>query len=742
MKKTGVLYLIVTALSVFLLSGCGGGHGSGSSGTSVNTAEVKQVGVITSPALEMYGNYKIYVSADIKGMDGAQYFVAGDLGSESSQATLNLGFSEELNPNSSLAVVNASTGRVVFAYDPSGTPDKWKDYGSNVSISGGKLLRYNGLTINQSSETETASVNLDIDDSEITYITLSSTGATMTKNGTSTQVPSYDYVWHLEPDYRYEYFEKGLYGDIIGSPSEGTGYKEESDFKANDNSVYIAHDIHYMTENADFTGTATKDGESEYAAYYDDYVNEELAEEKGENFAGPYIFATLPMTQGSTPASVKALMTHSASDAYENPVLHITEAGTYQLTGTWNGQVSVEADAVIILDGVTVTCTVAPAVVFTDSANEYAGDYKDEDSVSAASMDLGQEILETLAKNKANIVLIADGSTNTVTGANVYRLLKAEPKGSATKVDGTDISDQKKLYKLDGAFYSYVSLAICGEENGTGILNINSSTLEGLDSELHLTVESGQINITAPDDGINVNEDDVSVFTQLGGTLTIKSEKGDGIDSNGYIVINGGTLNITAGNQSDNANGESGLDSEKGTYVSKSANYTWTSISGGGNPTPPDGNINSGDTPPSPPDGNIMSGDTPPSPPSAISNDVPSPTPTPTVSDDTPAPTSQDISGENNTDTDTDWQKTQWENYRNTSDSTTSKEEKYKYNDADVLSAAKQTNIGITAINIGTGSNVSFIRADTSTKPRIAKISGDIFRLDREVNTFSGIRSR
>ena len=45
------------------------------------------------------------------------------------------------------------------------------------------------------------------------------------------------------------------------------------------------------------------------------------------------------------------------------------------------------------------------------------------------------------------------------------------------------------------------------------------------------------------DDGINVNEDNVSVFTMNGGTLHIFAglgAEGDGIDSNGYIVVNGG----------------------------------------------------------------------------------------------------------------------------------------------------------------------------------------------------------
>ena len=77
------------------------------------------------------------------------------------------------------------------------------------------------------------------------------------------------------------------------------------------------------------------------------------------------------------------------------------------------------------------------------------------------------------------------------------------------------------------------------------------------------------------DDGINVNEDHVSVFTLNGGHLTIFASlgtEGDVIDSNGYIRINGGVIAGTSKSPSDEL-----LDSENGTYVSESA----TVISGG-----------------------------------------------------------------------------------------------------------------------------------------------------------------
>ena len=132
--------------------------------------------------------------------------------------------------------------------------------------------------------------------------------------------------------------------------------------------------------------------------------------------------------------------------------------------------------------------------------------------------------------------------------------------------DGKEIVDSKKLHKYDGAFYSKNTMNINGGDKGTGVLNIKAQN-EGLNSELHLTINGGIINITSGNDGINTNEDKVSVTTMNGGTLNItcdgSSGEGDGIDSNGWIVINGGTVNAQACSTSIDA----GIDSDNGIYI-------------------------------------------------------------------------------------------------------------------------------------------------------------------------------
>ena len=131
-------------------------------------------------------------------------------------------------------------------------------------------------------------------------------------------------------------------------------------------------------------------------------------------------------------------------------------------------------------------------------------------------------------------VILADGSENSFTGSHVAKIYQ----------EGTT----DKLHKYDGAFYSKMTMNIDGEAQGTGILNIDGDN-EGLGTELHLTIHGGYINILSQNDGINTNEDNLSVITINGGTIQIDAglgEEGDGIDSNGYLVINGGNVYTTA----------------------------------------------------------------------------------------------------------------------------------------------------------------------------------------------------
>ncbi|MBQ5801347.1 MAG: carbohydrate-binding domain-containing protein, partial [Clostridia bacterium] len=243
---------------------------------------------------------------------------------------------------------------------------------------------------------------------------------------------------------------------------------------------------------------------------------------------------------------------HSKEEANEHTVVHITKAGDYRISGKLSrGQIAIdlgdgakkdpEAVVTLILDGVDITSTVAPAIIFY---NVY----------ECADKDNPTKDVDT-SKAGANVI-INDGSVNTVNGSYVAKIYDPD-----TVIDG-NIDDAKKLHKYDAAFYSRRSINI----GGNGILNINAEN-EGLDSEMHLTINGGEINIKSGNYGINTNEDGVSVTTINKGTLTIQvtgeTGEGDGIDSNGWLVINEGTVISSACASSADA----GIDSDMGIHI-------------------------------------------------------------------------------------------------------------------------------------------------------------------------------
>lgn len=234
---------------------------------------------------------------------------------------------------------------------------------------------------------------------------------------------------------------------------------------------------------------------------------------------------------------------HTAEEAAAHTVVTITQPGTYRISGKLSaGQIFVDlgenassdpnAVVTLILDGVDITCTVAPAIFF----------YRVYES-SDVSVD-PKGVVDT-STSGANVI-IADDSDNTVNGSYVARIYK----------EGTT----KKLHKYDGAFYSRMSLNIDGGAKDNGILRIHAEN-EGLDSELHLTINGGNIYIESQDDAINTNEDGISVTTINGGYLHINAglgSEGDGIDSNGYLTINGGKIVTLANGRS----GDGGIDAD------------------------------------------------------------------------------------------------------------------------------------------------------------------------------------
>ncbi len=124
--------------------------------------------------------------------------------------------------------------------------------------------------------------------------------------------------------------------------------------------------------------------------------------------------------------------------------------------------------------------------------------------------------------------------------------------GTITVDAGTDGIQAKTVLYVAGG-----TLTLSSGDDGARAdetLTVNGGTLvitaaEGLEATV-VTINDGDISITASDDGINAAQKS-SAYTPLveinGGKITIVMGPGDtdGVDSNGNIVINGGTVSVT-----------------------------------------------------------------------------------------------------------------------------------------------------------------------------------------------------
>lgn len=624
-----IVYILLAAVWILSLSGCDWEHDDDQPAKTSTASSVNDnLMVITSPVLKQYESYKIFRGDKVKvSGTNARYYVApisdGDV-----PVVLNLQFDDVLSEDVPFAITTADEDyAVVLSYNPNGTyfSDIATEYGSVIRTGGGtQQLRYNGLDVSGAS-VEASSLYADTSN-EIVIMLDDKTARITTKTGTH-GIDEYYFAWHADPYHRNEYYTEDIDGteeltkeemlaEIFPEPDEDEEEDEDGDDDDDEEQelvrAYINHDIRYITSDLNFEGIISDDYTHEYLAYYSDAVQEEAAAELGAGFEGPYIFATLPIMNTNTSIESEdeaevtsalnntlvntfASMTHTAEEAFDNPVLHIIESGTYRLQGTWLGQIMLEPgdteDITIILDNVTISCDAGPAIVFSN-----ARECGPEDNI--VSFDAG-DILRSDAGAK---LIIANRSVNNISGKNVYRILKAEKNNDrVTAINGRDIFQQAQLCKMDGAIHSSVSLAIGAENNsGGGKLNVTSPTYQGITSERHMLIDSGTITVTAEEDGISVNAKDASVFTMDGGNLTITAKRGDGIDSGNCIVLNIGTLDITSGNDSEQLSYWEGgaLRADNELYLSDNVTYTHQAYvdDGSGDSEDPSDNTGGGGT--------------------------------------------------------------------------------------------------------------------------------------------------
>ena len=196
----------------------------------------------------------------------------------------------------------------------------------------------------------------------------------------------------------------------------------------------------------------------------------------------------------------ESIATPSDAVSIAGSVATITRAGNYRVSGSLtNGQLIVnttdEATVRIILNNATMACATSAPI-----------------SVEAADK---------------VVLVLADNTQNTITDGSAYVFASAD-------VD-----------EPNAAIYSKADMTILGQ----GALTVNANYNDAIASTDGLIIKSGNINITATDDGIRGKD----YLIVKSGTLNITSAD-DGLKSDnsddltkGYITIEQGTIKITSG---------------------------------------------------------------------------------------------------------------------------------------------------------------------------------------------------
>lgn len=219
----------------------------------------------------------------------------------------------------------------------------------------------------------------------------------------------------------------------------------------------------------------------------------------GAKLAEDTHYSAKDLTWGSSIEVTIDLSNPTATDGVtvSDGVITITKAGNYKLTGTYEGQIKVEAadsDMVrLILNNATITNSTGAAINVVEA-----------DEV---------------------VIYTASGTTNTVS-------------------DGSSYSDTASG-SPDAAIYSKSDLTLAGE----GTLKVEGKYEEGIHTSDGLVIASGTLEVNAANTGIK-GKDYVDI---LDGTITVTASQ-DGIkatndtDGNrGWVRLSGGTVNISAG---------------------------------------------------------------------------------------------------------------------------------------------------------------------------------------------------
>lgn len=322
--------------------------------------------------------------------------------------------------------------------------------------------------------------------------------------------------------------------------------------------------------------------------------------------AVPFAFAAEYDKTGATKLTFSNVGITAEKGSYsgykiEGTALSIKDSGTYILSGECDdGSVTVKKGVkgvTLVLNGLTLTSSnTAPLTCKKSSEAMIIAENGTVNTLTDAAYNNDDKYPEN--ENAENAVIkCKDGSNVTLCGTGTLNVVsngKNGIKSGATTEDEGEASLTIKDITLnitatvnDGINAEQLlnvesgNITVSAEDDGLHcdrILNIGkegtdcpviriTKSYEGIEGA-EITVYSGDIEVHSSDDGVNAANSDLNDYdftmTFAGGKTVVYAETGDGLDSNGTITVTGGTLIVWTQNKSDN----SALDSDKGIYIS------------------------------------------------------------------------------------------------------------------------------------------------------------------------------
>lgn len=269
--------------------------------------------------------------------------------------------------------------------------------------------------------------------------------------------------------------------------------------------------------------------------------------------------------------------------------LTINESGTYVLTGSCSdGSVKVKKgtkDVTLVLDNLDLTsCDTAPIVCNKSTAVTIIAAEGSKNTLTDSAENNDDNYPEN--ENAENAVIkCKDGSQVTLCGSGVINInavgKNGIKSGAATEDEGeawlliknitlnvtasvndainaeqilTVESGNLTITAADDAIHSDLVLTIGTKDSAGPSITVNDC-YEGLEGA-NLSILSGNIKIHAEDDCLNAANSDLSDYGFTldisGGMLYMYTESGDGIDSNGTLTFSGGKVVVWSANTADN----------------------------------------------------------------------------------------------------------------------------------------------------------------------------------------------